>query len=50
MDPSNPTKPSEGRKFGFLGWAGPVTSSQPRVEVDISSNARITARFEVQKK
>ena len=49
MDPSNPTKPSEGRKFRFRGWSGPITSAQPRIEVDVAQGTQITAAFDVQK-
>ena len=49
MDPSNPTKPSQGRKYRFRGWTSPIASPQPRIEVDVSHNTRITATFEVQK-
>ena len=49
MDPSNPTKPSKGRKFRFRGWSGPVTSDQSRIEVDVSCDTRVTAEFAVQK-
>jgi hypothetical protein len=49
MDPSNPTKPSEGRKFHFRGWGVPASSSQPRIKVDVSHDMQITAKFEVQK-
>ncbi len=50
MDPSNPTRPSQGRRFRFRGWTGPVSSRQPRIEVDVSRDTRITAQFEVGKK
>jgi len=49
MDPSNPTKPSQGRKYRFRGWTSSIASQQPRIEVDVSQNTRITAKFEVQK-
>lgn len=48
MDPSNPTRPSAGRKFRFRGWTGPVTSAEPRIEVDITQDTTLTADFEVQ--
>jgi hypothetical protein len=49
MDPSNPTKPSQGRKFRFRGWTGPINCTEPRIEVDVSQNLRLTAAFELQK-
>jgi hypothetical protein len=49
MDPSNPTKPSEGRKFHFRAWSGPESSEQPRIEVEVSQDTRLTAAFDVQK-
>jgi hypothetical protein len=49
MDPSNPTKPSAGRKFRFKSWKGPVTSGESKIEVDVSSGTRLTAEFDVQK-
>ena len=47
MDPSNPTKPSDGRKFRFTGWSGPVTSTKPTIEVEVRDATRLTAEFEV---
>lgn len=49
MDPSNPTKPSEGRKFRFHGWTGPITSDQARIEIDVAGDTRLNATFEVEK-
>ena len=49
MDPSNPTKPSAGRKFRFKAWSGPVVSSEPKIELDVSATTRLTAEFDVQK-
>jgi hypothetical protein len=49
MDPSNPTKPSQGRKYRFRGWTSPINSDRPRIEIDVSQNTQITARFEVAK-
>ena len=49
MDPSNPTKPSRGRKFRFRGWTSPIASHEPRIEADVSHDTRITATFDVQK-
>ncbi len=46
MDPSNPTKPSAGRKFHFKAWSGPVTSERPKIELDVSADTRLTATFE----
>jgi hypothetical protein len=49
MDPSNPTKPSAGRKFRFKAWSGPLTSTEKKIEIDVSASTRLTAEFEVQK-
>jgi hypothetical protein len=49
MDPSHPTKPSEGRKFRFRAWTGPITSTKPRIEVDVSLDQRLTAAFDLEK-
>ncbi len=49
MDPSNPTKPSAGRKFRFKAWSGPVTSGESKIEVDVSAATRLTGELEVQK-
>lgn len=48
MDPSNPTKPSAGRKFRFRGWTGPVTSRERKIEVDVAGDTTLTAGFDVQ--
>jgi hypothetical protein len=48
MDPSNPTKPSAGRKFRFRAWTGPVASSNVKIEVDVSRDTTLTATFDVQ--
>jgi hypothetical protein len=48
MDPSQPTKPSEGRKFRFREWTGPVASKEPAVEVEITGDTTLTAEFDVE--
>jgi hypothetical protein len=48
MDPSNPTKPSAGQKFRFRGWSEPVATDRPRIEIDVSRDTQINARFDVQ--
>jgi hypothetical protein len=48
MDPSQPTRPSGGRKFHFRAWAGAVTSTEPSVEVDVSRDQTLTAEFDAQ--
>jgi Hypothetical glycosyl hydrolase family 15 len=50
MDPSQPTKPSEGRKFHFREWTGPVASKEPRLEIDVSADTTVTAEFDVEQK
>lgn len=47
MDPSQPTKPSAGRKFRFREWTGLVAKNEPRIQVDIDKNATLTAVFDV---
>ncbi len=47
MDPSQPTKPSGGKKFGFREWTGPVAAKTPRIEVDIQQDVTLTAHFDV---
>ena len=49
MDPSNPTKPSAGRQFHFHGW-GDAAAGQARIEVDVSQDTKVVARFDVKKK
>ena len=45
MDPSNPTKPSAGRKFHFRQWAG--RGKSPKLELDVSKDTTLTAEFNV---
>ena len=47
MDPSNPTKPSEGKKFKFREWEGLGKGTQ--VSVDVSNDTTITAQFDVER-
>ena len=49
MDPSQPTKPSEGKKFHFREWSGPVPSKDQRIEADVNADMTVTAEFDVQK-
>jgi hypothetical protein len=46
MDPSNPTKPSEGKKFKFREWRDLGTS--PHVELDVTVDTTVTALFDVE--
>ena len=48
MDPSNPTKPSAGRRFRFRGWTSPSPSNERKIEIDISRDTTLTAGFEMQ--
>ena len=50
MDPSQPTKPSEGRKFHFREWTGPVSSKETKIELEINADTVLTAQFDVEKK
>jgi hypothetical protein len=45
MDPSNPTRPSDGRKFKFRGWKdrGDATA----IEADVAADTTMTAVFDV---
>ncbi len=47
MDPSNPTKPSEGKKFHFREWQD--RGSSPSIEVDVTKDTTLTALFDVGK-
>ena len=46
MDPSNPTKPSAGKKFKFREWDGFGTT--PKIDVDIPKDTSLTAKFDVE--
>jgi hypothetical protein len=46
MDPSNPTKPSEGKKFKFREWEGLGKGTQ--VSIDVSSDTKLIANFDVE--
>ncbi len=48
MDPSQPTKPSGGRKFRFREWSGAASGTQTRIELDLNESATLTARFDVE--
>ena len=48
MDPSQPTRPSSGRKFQFKGWGGSASTTSQRVDVDVKTDTTLTARFDVQ--
>jgi hypothetical protein len=46
MDPSNPTKPSGGKKFKFREWEG--AGAAAKIEVDVSKDTSITAKFDLE--
>lgn len=48
MDPSNPTKPSGGRKFRFREWSGALKSKEAKIEAEVTQDTTLTAEFEVQ--
>jgi len=48
MDPSQPTRPSGGRKFRFREWTGPVASREPKIEVEVAQDTTVTAVFDVE--
>jgi len=50
MDPSQPTRPSGGRKFRFRQWSGAATGRETRVEVDLSESKTLRAAFDVETK
>jgi hypothetical protein len=45
MDPSNPTQPSQGKKFRFRAWEG--HGDNPVLEIEVNQDATITASFDV---
>lgn len=45
MDPSNPTQPSEGKKFQFRRWEG--YSSDPGITIEVSQDTCVTAQFDI---
>lgn len=47
MDPSQPTKPSEGKRFEFRRWSGLAQSTEKAVEVDVQGDCELTAEFDV---
>lgn len=46
MDPSNPIKPSEGKKFKFREWEGGTRT--PQIERDVSEDTVLRAIFDVE--
>jgi hypothetical protein len=48
MDPANPTQPSAGRKYRFRQWSGPVSSTEPAVEVEVQKDTTLMAEFDVE--
>jgi hypothetical protein len=46
MDPSNPTKPSEGKTFRFREWDG--RGKDAAIGVEVNEDATLTAVFEVE--
>ena len=45
MDPSQPLKPSGGRKFHFREWSGPV-SGERQVKFEVKTNTTLSAKFD----
>jgi hypothetical protein len=48
MDPSQPTKPSGGKKFRFREWSGAAKAKQHRVEVEVKEATLLRAKFDVE--
>jgi hypothetical protein len=48
MDPSNPTRPSAGKKFRFRGWAGERATGEPKRTIEVTGDTNLIAEFEVQ--
>jgi hypothetical protein len=62
MDPSNPTKPSRGKKFRFREWVGyafrtegeeerkqqVIFGKKPKIEVYVSEDTVVTAIFDIE--
>jgi hypothetical protein len=46
MDPSNPTKPSAGKKFRFREWE--TFGKATKIEVPVSENRTLTSKFDVE--
>lgn len=46
MDPSNPTRASEGKRFRFREWEG--KGPEPQIQLDVSSDTTVTALFDVE--
>jgi Hypothetical glycosyl hydrolase family 15 len=45
MDPSQPLRPSAGRKFHFREWAGAASGTNYEVKLDVKADATLSARF-----
>jgi hypothetical protein len=45
MDPSNPTKPSAGRRFRFREWQG--LGAAPRIQVNVEKDTTLTALYDL---
>lgn len=46
MDPSNPTKLSEGKRFKFREWQGLGNAAQ--ISVEVNRDTAITAAFDIE--
>ncbi len=47
MDPSQPLRPSGGRKFHFRGWGGAATGTDQEVRFEVKENTTLKAKFDV---
>jgi hypothetical protein len=46
--PLAPTRPSGGREFHFEEWTGALTSREKQVELDVTANTTLYAKFRVE--
>jgi hypothetical protein len=47
MDPSQPLRPSAGRKFHFREWAGAASGTDHQVKLEVKEGTTLTAKFDV---
>jgi hypothetical protein len=47
MDPSQPLRPSGGRKFHFREWSGAASGADRQVKLEVKESTTLTAKFDV---